>query len=568
MKARGNSNPRAVLCPSAAGAVAIALLAAFGVTACNQHGGGGPVANDNVVLNGDLTQGSGVLPDHWANQAWDANSVTFKWNHTAGAPGELEISSTKANDANWSQVVNLGAGWYHFTASLKAENIPESGTGVHLWAESWINSPDLHGTTDWKTVGFYLKVGESTHITFGCRLGGFSNLNSGTGFCKDFKGVKTEEPPADAGPRFDLDQLRGGAVPKASSRANLFGSLTAILVVAATLFMTGVSGAGLAVRRSLQSARSPGASGGSLPIDWRHWLVTSEPSVKAADLAARQAAAPPGLSTAILGFFLFAIILSCTDIALLVWMGRERGPLVLPAAIIALGGLALSPVGRRTVGSRITLRGLDLSLEGWSILAVFAAFLAFFAATSFGETAYNEQVRQAVAFLHGHTYINVPTHSYIEYAEVGPYRYALHPPLAPILLMPLALIWGMATPQSAFSLVVGAVDAALAWWLLGRFRLATNARVWMTFFFTVGTILWFETVLGTTWALPMVVSVVFTLAALIEAFGQARPLWLGIFAALASFARYDLALCAPLIWRWRTCAAGRSGSCSGWRRGL
>ena len=130
---------------------------------------------------------------------------------------------------------------------------------------------------------------------------------------------------------------------------------------------------------------------------------------------------------------------------------------------------------------------------------------------------------------------------------MGPYRYALHPPMAPILLMPLALLWGMETPQTAFTIFLGAVDVALAWALLGRFRLDVNARVWWTLFFGLGTCFWYETIKGTTWALPMIAAVLFTLAALIEAFGKARPFWLGWFAALATLTRYDLALCAPSI---------------------
>ena len=180
-------------------------------------------------------------------------------------------------------------------------------------------------------------------------------------------------------------------------------------------------------------------------------------------------------------------------------------------------------------------------LERWCTWTVFATFLALYAVSSFPNTPYNEQVRQAVALLQGHTYIDAPK-SFLEAAQIGPYRYALHPPLPAILMLPFAAIWGMNVNQTMWSLFIGAIDAALAWRLLGRFRLSVSGRVWLTLFFAAGTILWSETIYGNTWSMPETCSLMFTLAALEEAFGPARPFRLGIFAGLASLSRYELAI--------------------------
>jgi len=180
-------------------------------------------------------------------------------------------------------------------------------------------------------------------------------------------------------------------------------------------------------------------------------------------------------------------------------------------------------------------------LERWCTWTVFAAFLALYAVSSFPSTPYDEQVRQAVAFLQGHTYIDAPK-SFLEAAQIGPYRYALHPPLPAILMLPFAAVWGMDTNQTMWSLFIGAIDAALAWRLLGRFRLSVSGRVWLTLFFGAGTILWSETIHGNTWSMPETCSLMFTLAALEEAFGPARPFRLGIFAGLGSLSRYELAV--------------------------
>src|SRR5208282_2866374 len=181
---------------------------------------------------------------------------------------------------------------------------------------------------------------------------------------------------------------------------------------------------------------------------------------------------------------------------------------------------------------------------------VFFLALMIYGATSFDQSPFNEQVRQAFAFIHGHITIDAPQ-SFLEHAQVGGYSYALHPPLPAFLLMPFVAIWGMGTNQTMFSVLIGAINVMLTWMLL--FRLNSKSRIWLTLFFGFGTIVWYETAVGTTWALPMTTAVMFELLTLIELFGEARPLWVGIFAALAALARYEVALAAPIyafmLWR-------------------
>jgi len=232
---------------------------------------------------------------------------------------------------------------------------------------------------------------------------------------------------------------------------------------------------------------------------------------------------------------IFALVIVLADA--LVLESRKEFPIwpTLTAGAIAWGLLVWPAAFRKRIDADGAL------LERWCTWTVFAGFLALYAVSSFPETPYNEQLRQAVAFLHGHTWIDAPK-SFLEAAQVGPYRYALHPPLPAIMMMPLAAMWGMTVNQTMWSLFIGALDAALAWRLLGRFPLTIDSRVWLTMFFGAGTILWSETIYGNTWSMPETCSIVFTLLALDEAFGAARPLRLGLFAALASLSRYELAI--------------------------
>ena len=254
------------------------------------------------------------------------------------------------------------------------------------------------------------------------------------------------------------------------------------------------------------------------------------------------------------GFFAFAIVAVLALAPHFLYQDRTWNFLIYIATALALSGLVMTRQAQRGATASIATSAVQ-SGDNWTAFAVFVAFLAFYGATMFDPSPYNEQVRQAVAFVHGHIHIAAPD-TFLEHAQVGPYSYSLHPPLAPILLIPFTAIWGMNTNQTEFSVVLGAIDVVLAWILLGRFKLSNRSRVWLTVFFGTGNVLWYETAIGSTWALPMVVAVLFLLALLIELFGAARPVWLGVWGGLACLARYDAALAMPVIallaWRRRT----------------
>src|SRR5262249_48596556 len=137
--------------------------------------------------------------------------------------------------------------------------------------------------------------------------------------------------------------------------------------------------------------------------------------------------------------------------------------LVAIALVLALAGLPTAPAIRRR-RERLLAEAVadDSTGELWSAFAVLVAFLAFFSGTIFPSSPYNEELRQAVAFLQGHISIDAPK-SFIEHAQIGSYSYALHPPLSAFLMLPLAAIWGMDVNQTEFTVVVGAIAVALSW---------------------------------------------------------------------------------------------------------
>jgi hypothetical protein len=555
-------------------ALAIALAAlCLGCRSDGGHAGG----QRNILLNGDLTDGTGNSPADWESAAWQAKSAVFRWNHPAGVPGELQISSDQPNDAHWSQTVHLSPGWYHFSASMRAEGVTHGGGGAILYEfVNGVGSEALYGTTNWQTVGFYLKAGSSgADAKLACRLGGFASLNTGKAFCRDLRVVEVATPPTDAAAfTFDLDLMHAQAAPAqppvaatslteahdissdAGASQASFGEkvleysldivdwTTAFLVLLAAMLMIVLSKARAFAKERSQAGSWWQDGDQGIAIGWPRWLWKQDANAQAETSAARRETAAESLAVVTAGFFMFALVLACVRIAPIAWFKSGPGYLAFFAAAIAVAGLAVRSINQESTSLRCPM--LALSPGGWSTLAVFCVFLAFYAVTGFAETGYNEQVRQALAFLHGHTYIDAPENSYIEYYQVGIHKYALQPPLPAVFLMPLAAIWGIDAPQTAFSMILGAFDVALAWRLLGKFRLNLNARVWLTLFFGAGTVFWYQAIQGRTWDIPFVVAVLFTLAALIETFGNARPLWLGIFGGLAALSRYELVLIGPV----------------------
>jgi len=182
----------------------------------------GPVRAENILVNGDLSKGIGKLPDGWKTAGWNNNpdATTYTWHHSPGEPSTIEVDNAKPNDSYWFQRIHLAQGWYHLSAFIRAEGIPSEGVGANLSiVEDGMISEQFHGTTDWKKVGFYLKIGSAgAELPLGCRLGGFANLSTGKVYCRDLEVTQIDAPPSGASPKYDLDAIRG-TVPNQPSNS-------------------------------------------------------------------------------------------------------------------------------------------------------------------------------------------------------------------------------------------------------------------------------------------------------------------------------------------------------------
>jgi hypothetical protein len=148
---------------------------------------------------------------------------------------------------------------------------------------------------------------------------------------------------------------------------------------------------------------------------------------------------------------------------------------------------------------------------------------------------YNHFVWQALAFLEGRAAIDYPVPPYADlpgnayFQDVLPLRnpdgtltgrgLIPFPPLPALLLTPFVAIWGIRTDAQAIAGLFGAIDVALAWWVLGRLPVGTVTRAATTLFFGFGTVFFYAAELGTTWFLAHVVAIGFLLVALGIALG-------------------------------------------------
>jgi hypothetical protein len=168
-------------------------------------------AQENLLLNSDLSQGSGNSPADWVAQSWLQGQPNSKYQGTLqwlsqAQPAELEISSSAPDDARWVQSLQLDPGLYHFTAEIKTDNVGKGVVGANISIlEGWFLSQSITGTNDWQPVGFYLNVpAGGANVTFACRLGFYSNLNTGAAYCRNMSVVPATASPGGEEPLYQL----------------------------------------------------------------------------------------------------------------------------------------------------------------------------------------------------------------------------------------------------------------------------------------------------------------------------------------------------------------------------
>lgn len=167
------------------------------------------------------------------------------------------------------------------------------------------------------------------------------------------------------------------------------------------------------------------------------------------------------------------------------------------------------------------------------ILIFLFTFIIYFLSGEGEPTPHNYFIRLADAFLHGRLYL---TESPSWLSELVPFKgkyYVVSPPTPAILALPFVAIFGPDFSQTLLSVLVGSLNAALAFLVLGKLGVGERAKFWLTALFAFGTNHWYLASIGSSWYLAHVTAVFFLFLAINEVLSKQRAFLTGAFLGAA-----------------------------------
>jgi len=186
-------------------------------------------AAGNLVRNPMLSAGRGSQPNGWSRAAYvmKPEVTRFTWTRGPQGIGVLQIQNLRPNDARWVQKVPVSPStWYRVSGWIRTLGVGAAHKGAYLSVMgTFHDSEDVRGTQGWRPVGFWVKTGSlDTSLEIGCRLGGYSSLNTGMAF---FTGISVEAAGTPAPERF----VYGGEPTAGGTGGALWAQVVGGLVV-------------------------------------------------------------------------------------------------------------------------------------------------------------------------------------------------------------------------------------------------------------------------------------------------------------------------------------------------
>ncbi len=157
----------------------------------------------------------------------------------------------------------------------------------------------------------------------------------------------------------------------------------------------------------------------------------------------------------------------------------------------------------------------------------------------FDSSIYNNYVRLADAFLHGHVWIVWPG-AFIDALGVGGKHYVIEGPVPAVLLMPLVAVFGRAANQTAFACVIAGIGIGIAWHIARQLGADRGLATMLALFMALGTDLAWCAIYGAVWYVAHVVAVFFALWTVAELLGRGRVWLVTLLLVLAAGSRFTL----------------------------
>ena len=178
---------------------------------------GGALAEEvNLLQNGDFSETDGDLPARWRRDMWLNDSGVSKLTlESDGYEGNcIRVENVDANDARFAQTVAVEPNTlYRVSGRVKAEGCNEDGYGATISIGGiFVYSDSFYDTgEEWELAELYGETGDDqTELTIFCRVGGYSQLDTGIGWFDDISVVEVDDVPDDAYIE-DFSPLSGGS---------------------------------------------------------------------------------------------------------------------------------------------------------------------------------------------------------------------------------------------------------------------------------------------------------------------------------------------------------------------
>jgi hypothetical protein len=188
-----------------------------------------------------------------------------------------------------------------------------------------------------------------------------------------------------------------------------------------------------------------------------------------------------------------------------------------------------------------------LAARPWAgFLTIAAAAALLYELTVPERVSLDAFVPLADAFLHGRLHVAEPM-PWIEHVDraAGGW-YVPYPPAPAITVLPFVAVFGNGFDQGIASALIGGLNVAILWTLLGKIRVASLPRLALTLAFAVGSVHWWAAGVGTSWLFAGVNGVFYALLALCLALDRRWPLLAGVLLGCAAASRLPVGLTLPL----------------------
>jgi len=128
--------------------------------------------------------------------------------------------------------------------------------------------------------------------------------------------------------------------------------------------------------------------------------------------------------------------------------------------------------------------------------------------------------------------------------------YLPYQPMPGVLAMPFVAIWGTAMHEWLLSMIVGAVNVVLFWYILRLMGVSRTTKLLLIPFFAFGTANFYSASTGTLWFYNHVVAVMFVLLAITFMLRRTSPFVPAICLGAAALSRQPTALAVPFFLYW------------------